>query len=345
MTNRLTLLVCTALLAPSLAAAQPKSPEEYYKEGENFYNLGDFKQAVDAFKKGFELEPNESKKSAYLYNIAQSYRQAKDCTNAQFFYKRYLALKDNDTRKPLTPEKRKEIEDRIADLDACAKQEETLRKQKESTQPLEGDPTGGGGVGDKTPPDGGSVVEQPPMPQPVLLSARLLAGLAKIGSGDVSVPVQATGALIGGYPIPINPKLFVEVGAGFTWTPVPWDAPMAATNTGQLIALMANGGATYEVARNLGLRGDLGLGVLWFSGISESPFTRDPMTGVPRETDGPLPMFHLRIGVSADYAITPNIVATATPLTFSYSPAKSGLEKSIGAITALDFMIGLGYRM
>src|SRR3979409_1605836 len=104
-----TLLFCASVFLPVLAMADPKSPDDWYKEGETQYNLGNFPGAVDAFKKGFELEPNESKKSAYLYNVAQAYRQAKDCTNAQFFYKRYLALKENDTKKPLKPDKRQEI--------------------------------------------------------------------------------------------------------------------------------------------------------------------------------------------------------------------------------------------
>src|SRR3990167_7025958 len=109
---------CAALMVPAVVMAQPaKSADDWYPEGENHYNLGEFTKAVDAFKKGFEAETVESKKAAYLYNIAQSYRQAKECGNAQFFYKRYLALKDNDTKKPLRPEKRIEIEELIKQLD------------------------------------------------------------------------------------------------------------------------------------------------------------------------------------------------------------------------------------
>src|SRR5512144_2692319 len=124
--NRTTILLCAAVLFPALALAQPKTPDDWYKEGETKYNLGDFPGAVEAFKKGFELEPNESKKAAYLFNVAQAYRMEKDCSNAQFFYKRYLALKENDTKKPLKEEKRKEIEDRIKELDDCAKQQEAI---------------------------------------------------------------------------------------------------------------------------------------------------------------------------------------------------------------------------
>ena len=72
--KRLTSLVCAALLVPALAVAQPKTADDYYKDGETQYNLGNFDKAVEAFKQGFAVEANDSKKSAYLYNIAQSYR-------------------------------------------------------------------------------------------------------------------------------------------------------------------------------------------------------------------------------------------------------------------------------
>jgi len=46
-----------------------------------------------------------------------------------------------------------------------------------------------------------------------------------------------------------------------------------------------------------------------------------------------------------DYAITPNIVATLTPIAFGYSPAKEGLRSDISSILRLDVMAGVGYRM
>jgi hypothetical protein len=113
---------------------------------------------------------------------------------------------------------------------------------------------------------------------------------------------------------------------------------MGMTETSNLIAVVANAAATYEVMPRLGVRGDLGLGALLFSGVGGSPFTDY------RETDGALTMFHLRLGVSADYALTPNLLATVTPLAFSFSPAHSGLVNT-SSLTALDFMVGVGYRM
>jgi len=354
--KRMITIACAVLLAPALAAAQPKTPEDWYKEGETQYNLGNFDKAVEAFKAGFAAEPNDSKKAAYLYNIAQSYRQAKDCTNAVFFYKRYLALKDNDTAKPLAPAKRQEIEDRIKELDECAKQQEAIRN-KPPVDTSKPDPDGskqpdanakdpkGPQVAKKPNPnddddDEGEVHKKVTPLTPHVISARLLGGGAKISTGDLTVPIQATGALIAGFPITVAPKARVEPGIGFTFTPVPFEQMGTnASKSAQFIGLVANIGGVYEVAPKISLRGDAGVGILAFSGVSESPFTNN------QPTSGALSMFHFRIGVSADYAVTPNVVLTAAPVTFSYSPAKEGLREDITSITAIDFMLGVGYRM
>src|SRR5262245_64370909 len=122
-------LVFAALLVPALALAQAKTSDELYKEGETLYNLGDFDKAAEAFKQGFALETNDSKKPAYLYNVAQAYRQGNKCKDAAFFYKRYLSLKDQDTVKPLKPEKRAEIEQRITELDECARTQDAIAQK------------------------------------------------------------------------------------------------------------------------------------------------------------------------------------------------------------------------
>jgi Tetratricopeptide repeat len=360
--KRITSLLLALLLVPALASAQPKTAEDWYKEGETQYNLGNFTEAIEAFKKAFSLETVDSKKSAYLYNIAQSYRYAKDCSNAQFFYKRFLALRDSDKNKPLDPKKRADIEARIKELEDCARQQEAIKnKPPDNLKPDDpSDPKNGRGDPSNKGPDvankgdgkdGGKdddtddtddtddlkVTKGADAP-PRVVSVRLVGGGAKISAGDLNVPLQATGALIGGYPIPLD-KLVLELGAGFAFTPVPYEGQMMASKTAQLIGLFANVGATYTVMPKLGLRGDLGLGVQWFNGVGESPFT----SFAP--TSGALPMFHVRVAASADYAITPNVIATVVPIAFSYSPPASGLRDDIKSITALDFMIGLGYRM
>lgn len=348
-------ITSACLLASSLAWAQPKTPDELYREGENQYNLGNFDKAVESFKAGFELETVESKKSAYLFNIAQSYRQMKECVQAQFFFKRFISMKEADRAKPLKPAMRAQVEKWIAELDGCAReqreQEEARKaaaakaaadkpadpaKPEQPTVAAKPDPTDGDDDGDG---DGDGISRTLTGPAgPV--AVRLSGGGAKLSTGDLTVPVQATAALVGGYPLRLSDKLTLEVGGAFTLTPVAYrDAVMDESRTAQLIGALANAGATYEVAPKIGVRGDLGLGLLFFGNAGGSPFTNY------NPTSGALAMFHVRAAVSGDYAITPNLVATVTPVAFSFSPAKAGLREDISSITAIDFMVGIGYRM
>jgi hypothetical protein len=368
--------ICLAiLLVPALAWAQPKSPPktavEWYKEGENQYILGNFDKAVEAFKQGFSLETDEDKRAKYVFNIAQSYRQANDCSKAHFFYKRFLALKANPKVAPLDPQRRQEVEDRIKDLEACAQQAALISKRPPDSLPGDADgekaPAGADTRKDvhedarkqvaapgNTPPandgDDRSDTGEPKLvnPRPHVLSARLTGGGTKFNMGsDVKVPVQAAFALVAGYPIPLNDKATVDAGVALTLTPVPYSVRDPAmpnvtgpSRTALLTGLMANAGLSYEVIPKLAVRGDLGVGALFFSNVSQSRFTAG------RETSGALSMFHLRVAPSVDYAFTPNIVGTLTPVAFTYSPPKNGLNETIKNITSIDFlMVGIGYRM
>ncbi len=344
--------IAVALLVPALAWGEPRSADDWYKEGETQFNLGNFDKAIDAFKQGFSLETNDSKKAAYLYNVAQSYRQANDCKNALFFYKRFLALKSNDAVKPIAPKMRKDVEDRITELEACVQQAASISKKP----PNNNIPPGGEGetrppvdethkppptdvaTTHKEPPDdsdGGSITRPMTGGAPHVISLRATGGGTKVSTGKIEVPVQATFALTAGYPIAINDKLTVEAGAGFTFTPVPFGMGSSA----QLYSVLGNGAVTYEVIPKLGIRGDVGLGALFFAGVSGSPFTKGA------EASGALTMFHLRAALSVDYAFTRNVIGTVMPIAFTYSPPKEGLDPDITSITSIDFMLGIGYRM
>ena len=372
--KRMRFLLVASVLLPVLAFAQPKTADEWYKEGETQYNLGNFDKAADAFKQGFAIEPNDSKKPAYLYNVAQAYRQGKKCKDAAFFYKRYLSLKEQDTAKPLKADKRAEIEQRINELEECAKTQDTIaRKPPDDTLHPDHDGSGvtkgsashvgtttttnttgtGTGSGKRvaegessetgSDEDNGGGVTQTVSAPPKLLSARFTGGASKIKAGSLSIPVQATFSLMAGYPIAINDKIELDLGPDLTFTPVPFTNTVTGVKkTGSFISALADAGGTYTVAPKIGVRADVGVGVLVFSGISDMG---NPFTNMGASTSGALTMFAVRAAISGDYAITPNIIATITPLAFTYSPAKTGLRSDIKSITGLDFMLGIGYRM
>ena len=366
-------VLAAAVLLPVIAFAEPKSADDWYKEGETQYNLGNFDKAADAFKQGYTLESVDAKKPAYLYNVAQAYRQGQKCKDAAFFYKRYVSLKDQDTVKPLAPEKRAEIQGWIGELEECEKNQESIaHKTPDTTMPPTGgtgtkpttNPTtttttrpatgssstapkvadggdNGDGTGSDTVDDGGDVHKTVAFGQPKMLDLRLTGGIGKTSAGDLTVPIEPTFNLFVGYPIAINEQVMLDIGVNAGYTPVPYTN--SATNekkTGSLIGALVDVGLTYAVAPKIGIRVDVGAGVLVLSGIADQG---NPFTEMGASTSGALGMFNVRASASLDYAFTPNVYGTLTPIAFSYSPAKTGLD--FKSLTALDFMLGVGYRM
>src|SRR5262245_838725 len=113
-------LALSLVLAPLPAWAQTpeQSSLDHYKKGVTAYDLGKFDDAVDEFQKAYEIKPTP----AYLYNIAQAYRQKGDASRAVFFYKRYLQ------KAPDAPN-RETVEKRIAELEELARKQEDVKSK------------------------------------------------------------------------------------------------------------------------------------------------------------------------------------------------------------------------
>jgi hypothetical protein len=83
------LLVLLAILAASPAArADVANAKAHYERGQALYQLGEYQRALDEFKEAHI----EKADPAFLYNIAQCYRQLGDTENALAFYRRYLSF-------------------------------------------------------------------------------------------------------------------------------------------------------------------------------------------------------------------------------------------------------------
>jgi tetratricopeptide (TPR) repeat protein len=83
-------LATASITAP--VSAQPSSKARSdataaYQEGQRRYLAEDYVAAAAQFEAAYKLDPDP----AYLFNIAQAYRLAKDCGKALAFYKRFLA--------------------------------------------------------------------------------------------------------------------------------------------------------------------------------------------------------------------------------------------------------------
>jgi tetratricopeptide (TPR) repeat protein len=351
------------MIAPAVVHADEATARKAFDEGERAYNLGDFPKAVELFRKAFEEWPEP----AFLFNLAQTYRQMGDCKQASFFYKRFLALKEQDTKKPIKPALKAEVETRIGELEECIKRELASKPPTEldkgggGTGGTDGVGTGGtGGTSTATGPgtgggtdgtggdgdgngdgdgDGGAAADAG---TPKLFSLRLGLGAGRFAAGDLTTLQFAT-SLLGGYPLSINEKLRLELGAALTFLPVPYTTTGATPESGtaSLIGLAANVAPVFEIAPKIYLRADVGLGLQLFSGLTKmnNPFTEG---GAP--ASGALSTFMLRMAVSGEYAVTPNIALTLTPFAFSYSPAPDGFDPSISSVTTISFLAGVGYH-
>ncbi len=358
-----------ALAQPS--PAKLAKAEAFFKKGESQYNLGNWQEAIDLYKRAYEEVPIPD----LLFNIGQAYRLWENCKQSVFFYKRYLANKPDASN-------RAEVEDFIADQMTTCK-----NKEKEPTSTIE--PKGAGTVRDPAATtnhnDGGgnpgttdtaangddddddddtatvathsnrgddddddddiqvsSPLEDPQGPH--LISASVGVGTSFVSFGDPMLntdPLLAL-ALGAGYPLHFN-DMGIELGALVTYTPVPWKNSEGMTGTASLTGLMANAGALYAIPSipQLSVRGDVGLGVQLFGGLTQkgTPFLE------PNENlDAALTSFHLRIALGAEYLVTPNIAVSATPLIFAYSP-KGVLRDTISGITRFELILGVGYKM
>jgi len=58
----------------------------FFQKGQQDYQSNKFQAAIELFKDAYELVHDP----VYLFNIAQSYRKAADCINANDFYNKYL---------------------------------------------------------------------------------------------------------------------------------------------------------------------------------------------------------------------------------------------------------------
>ena len=163
--------VAVILLALTAGAtAQPRSRARvFYSEGQKAYADGDFQAAAQKFRAAYDLEPDP----AYLYNIAQAYRFAKQCHQSVTYYKRFLA------EMPDAPNKQ-EAGKFLVEVTACARsQPEPVMEPQPPPQPL-------------PPPQPQPQPVPQPLPQPLELppsNLRKHLGLGGLALGAVGIGV------------------------------------------------------------------------------------------------------------------------------------------------------------
>jgi tetratricopeptide (TPR) repeat protein len=112
-------LVAVVAAAPARAQPDDKTAraKALFDEANKHYDLREFPEAIDLFRKAYDLMPDPE----FLFDIAQAYRQLHDCRNADEFYRTFLRNRPD-------ADNRAKVEKFIVDMDACAKQQDAERE-------------------------------------------------------------------------------------------------------------------------------------------------------------------------------------------------------------------------
>ncbi|HLU64955.1 MAG TPA: tetratricopeptide repeat protein [Kofleriaceae bacterium] len=355
-----TAAACAVLLASAPAAAQPTGDKqkalELYDKGNVQYNLGRWDEAVELFTKAYEAYSAPE----FLFNIAQAHRQAGRCTQALFFYRRYLAVK------PDAPN-RGEVEGFIGELEPTCEGaggdgaggpggpggtggtgDETAAGGAGASGPRVAEPTGtveggAGAGGEEDGGDGDLEIEdgiEPAGQRARLLSASVAVGPAFLAAGELTTPVLAGFALGAGYPLQVG-AVRLEPGAAVTYSMVRWTggAMDEIRGTSGLVGLLANLGVSYPLAPRLVARADAALGVLIMGGL----YRGNPFLNEDEFADDPIGMFHARVAIGAAYQVTDRVGVQLQPA-LALSPS-GPLRDDISTLTRFEVLVGARFEM
>jgi hypothetical protein len=271
------------------------------------------------------------------------------------FYKRFVAVKDQDTEAPLTPKKRGEIDRFISELTECvAKTDSSASVQPDTLvkpQPAPAEVTSGAGGAAAQPSTAGRAG-----PRVAALDARrdagdetgrtasvatpgvavvsVAGGIALLGAGDLGIPVQPVVRLAAGYPIHVDP-VTIALGGALSYTPLPYTV-MGEQKLGAMVGVRAAAVASYPVTPKLSLHGELGLGIVSLSGLGAgNPISAD-------RSPGTFTLPSVALGVGLDYEVARGVTATLSPLSVALSRGADGMYAK--SLREVDIVVGLGYR-
>jgi hypothetical protein len=341
------MLLVAFAAAPVSAQQQVEGDKELaktlYNQGKTQFDLGNFEESVRLFKSAYEAAGYP----AFLFNIAQAYRQMGDCKQALFFYKRYLSVSGDQVQ----DNERALVEKHISDLTTTCKANEDIKSKPPlgakspdeaggsgGSESSAGDTTGGAATGGDVS-GGGEVSKSAVRTDPRLIALGAEAGAAFLRTGVADIDGAKFSLLVSAdYPLSLG-KLGVSFGGLFTYTPVPWEKD-GTKGSVAFAGALAHGVARYWVMERLALRADVGLGVLSLVGLSEGDVFIAPEVGVT----GALSVFHVRAAVGAEYLVTNNIALSVTPIAYSRSSNRNGLRDDIDSLSRIEVTLGLGYR-
>jgi len=329
------LLVLSCAALSRSAAAEPggrSEAEPHFQRGAQAYALGHFDEAIAAFESAYKLDPAP----ILLFNIAQANRHLGRKERALFFYRRYLE------QAPAAPN-RADAQRHVTEL------EEELKR--------EGGPTVAVG-------DTGNTQTRQPLPAQVSAAgpeehrpavresarahwrAAIYAAPTIIGFGraagaknnDFDTPATTTFSFMAAHLWPVG-AVQVQLGGALEGLPLPFtrlDEMSQATSW--LWGALVWGGATMAVAPHWSVGARLGVGVLWWSGLSEG----NPFTDTGRASSGPVPLPTAQVAAEVAYGFDNGLFVALAPAFVFSKTTSPGLTSDISHVSAGQLGLGLG---
>lgn len=351
--------VAAALLvaAPSPARADKKKALELYEKGSVAYNVGQFDKAITLFTKAYEQHQAPS----FLFNIAQSHRQAGRCKRALFFYGRYLTLDPEADNRDV-------VEQHIAELErecgssipggkppAVVDPVDTTPEPAPTVEPTPREPAivdvapvapaeptaavfDGPADGQPSPSEVVHATAPGGAERPIPISGFAELGPSFITVADLEIPTQVSFHFGGDYHVTDLSGIAIRAGLGVTITSLPW-TDRGTSGTAYLYSVMAGANLTRELAPRLRGRAQLGVGVAFLTGITD--VVEQPFTEAGFVADGVISMTTLRVAFGAEYELAHNFVVTASPIVFAVTSQPEGMA---GSFTRFEMLAGVAYQ-
>ena len=329
-----TVMVALVLGGPAAASAedvadgaQVELARSYYERGDAAYGLGKFDEAASWFSKSYDAWPATD----LLFNLAQAHRRAGDCKQALLTYRRYLSLKDQAQEAPLTARERADIARFIREATVCV-------ASASGPAPAASAAAGTALTVQRAPVGTSDVAVSAGVDATRQVSIYATGGTAWfVTGGALDIPAQPSFAAGGRYSLPAG-SVSMEIGARGAFSPIQYETVRMRTRQwASLASAHVTAGATYVPSRRLSIRVEAGAGLSRLGGlVAYNPFTRSQKAGT-------VMMPSLRVGLAAEYAITPRLRATLPSIGLSLFLTPDGLvTRSLGQLEA---QLGIGYQM
>jgi hypothetical protein len=333
--NALFSLLAFGLLAsaPTRVHADKEASAVHYKEAKKKYNLGDFDEAIVLFKKAYD----EHEAPAYLYNIAQAYRQIGNCKKALFFYERFLAEKpgssQEDTIKGYVAALQEECPDDASDVGALNEIDDPVPK---AVTPKPGATTVASAPEPKTTRPTVSKPHTPSESRGPIVRLAADGGFAMVSMGDVTTPVTPELALAATYLHALG-DIELRAGARVTLATMAYEA-MDGDSTMLMTRYQATVGAGYPLGPKLRVGGDIALGLLGLSALDPgNPFIAGEAAADATSN------FAFGVNAEVEYALAETL-GVSGGLSYGSSGVGDEFASDITSIGTLSLLGGARYR-